>query len=282
LKVLVTGARGMLARALLRELDSRGHEAVGFDRDALDVTSVDAVSTAIEGARPDAVVQCAAYTKVDDAETHEALAVAVNAEATANVARACRTVGARLLYPSTDYVFDGSGVAPYPPDAPVAPINAYGRSKLAGEAAARESDDVLIVRTSWLYGPGGRNFVDTILARARAGAPLRVVNDQRGAPTATPDLARMMVLLLERNAPAGVYHATNAGETTWYGLACAALEVAGIAAQIEPCGSGEFVTAARRPMYSVLDCSGTYEVTGPAPHWREALEGVLIEGQTNA
>jgi dTDP-4-dehydrorhamnose reductase len=272
----------MLARALLHELVSRGHEAVGLSRDALDVTSVDAVSAAIERARPDAVVQCAAYTKVDHAESHEALAFAVNAEATANVAHACRTLGARLLYPSTDYVFDGSAVVPYPPDAPVAPINAYGRSKLAGEVAAREAGDALIVRTSWLYGPGGRNFVDTILARARAGAPLRVVNDQRGAPTATPDLARMMVLLLERDAPAGTYHATNAGETTWHGLACAALEIAGVEAQIEPCGSGEFITAARRPIYSVLDCAGTYDVTGPAPHWREALERVLTQGITNA
>jgi dTDP-4-dehydrorhamnose reductase len=282
LKVLVMGARGMLARALLRELVSRGHAAVGLARGALDVTSMAAVSAAIERARPDAVVQCAAYTKVDDAESHEALAFAVNAEGTANVARACRTLGARLVYPSTDYVFDGSAVAPYPPAAPVAPINAYGRSKLAGELAAREAGDALIVRTSWLYGPGGRNFVETVLARARAGSPLLVVNDQRGAPTATPDLARMMVRLLERDAPAGIYHATNAGETTWYGLACAALEIAGVAAQIAPCGSGEFVTAARRPMYSVLDCSGTYEVTGPAPHWREALEGVLTQGRTNA
>jgi dTDP-4-dehydrorhamnose reductase len=282
MKVLVTGAGGMLARALLHELVSRGHEAVGLRRQDLDVTSADAVSAAIEGARPDAVVQCAAYTKVDDAESHEAPAFAVNADATANVARACRSVGARLVYPSTDYVFDGSAVVPYTPDTPVAPINAYGRSKLAGEVAAREAGDALIVRTSWLYGPGGRNFVDTILTRARAGAPLRVVNDQRGAPTATPDLARMLVLLLERDAPAGVYHATNAGETTWYGLACAALEIAGVTAQIEPCGSGEFVTAARRPMYSVLDCSGTYDVTGPAPHWREGLDGVLTQGMTNA
>jgi dTDP-4-dehydrorhamnose reductase len=282
MKVLVTGAGGMLARALLHELVSRGHEAAGFHRYELDVTSADAVSAAIEGLRPDAVVQCAAYTKVDDAESHEALAFAVNADATANVARACRSVGARLVYPSTDYVFNGSAAAPYTPDTPVSPINVYGRSKLAGEVAARGAGDALVVRTSWLYGPGGRNFVDTIVARARAGAPLRVVNDQRGAPTATPDIARMMVLLLERDAPAGIYHATNAGETTWYGLACAALDLAGVDAQIEPCRSAEFVTAARRPMYSVLDCSGTYEMTGPAPHWREALAAVLKEGLNNA
>jgi dTDP-4-dehydrorhamnose reductase len=151
--------------------------------------------------------------------------------------------------------------------------------------AALAAGDGLVVRTSWLYGPGGRNFVRTILSRAResrsrsrAGAPLRVVDDQVGAPTATPDLAAVLVRLLEAAAPAGVYHATNTGQTTWYGLACAALELAGLDADIEPCTSADFPQAAARPVYSVLDCTATWAMTGPAPHWRDGLARVLAAG----
>lgn len=274
MKVLVTGAGGMLAHAVVPELRSRGHEVVALDRAALDVTDAVQVQARVRAERPAAVIQCAAYTRVDDAEREEDRAHEVNARAAGIVASACREVGARFVYPSTDYVFDGTATSPYPPDAPTAPINAYGRSKLAGELASRAAD-ALVVRTSWLYGPGGRNFVATILERAAAGKPVRVVQDQRGSPTSTRDLAAMLVALLERGAPAGVYHATNGGETTWYDLALAASAIAGIAALMEPCTSAEFVTAARRPAYSVLDCSGTYAITGSAAHWRDALQAHL-------
>jgi dTDP-4-dehydrorhamnose reductase len=277
-RILVTGAGGMLARALLSEFRVRGHDVLPFARADLDVTDAEAVRAAVRRSRPDAVVQCAAYTRVDDAERDETAALRVNAEATAFLAQACAEAGARLVYPSTDYVFDGTATEPYRPDASASPINAYGRSKLAGEHAALESAAALVVRTSWLYGPGGRNFVDAILARAQEGAPLRVVDDQRGAPTATPDLAAMIAALLERAVPAGIYHATNRGETTWYGLACTALELAGLKAEIAPCPSSEFPRPGERPAYSVLDCSATYAITGAAPEWREGLARVLAAG----
>jgi dTDP-4-dehydrorhamnose reductase len=264
----------MLAHAVVAGLAARGHEVIAYDRADLDVTDAGAARRAIGDSRPDAVVQCAAYTRVDDAETEEHRAHEVNALAAANVAAACREAGARLVYPSTDYVFDGTASTPYSPDAPTAPLNAYGRSKLAGEAACRGADS-LVVRTSWLYGAGGRSFPRMILRRARAGERLRVVDDQRGAPTFTRDLATVIVQLLEQRAPAGTYHATNAGHTTWFGFASAILDRAGVAAVIEPCSSADFPARARRPAWSVLDCSATYALVGELPCWRQALAAAL-------
>lgn len=276
--VLVTGAGGMLARALRAALAARGHGVVALERARLDVTDRSAVARALDSAGPDAVVQCAAYTRVDDAEREEARAFAVNAEGAANVAAACGRAGIRFVYPSTDYVFDGEATAPYPPEAPIAPINAYGRSKAAGEAAAREAPDHLIVRTSWLYGAGGRHFVAAILERARTGGPLRVVDDQRGSPTWTRDLADALVRLLEKRVPAGVYHVTNAGETTWYGFAREILRRSGLERSVEPVRTEDVPRPARRPRYSVLDCSASEEWIGPLRDWRDALAAALREG----
>jgi dTDP-4-dehydrorhamnose reductase len=228
--------------------------------------------------QPDAVIHCAAHTRVDDAESDEASAFAVNADGTLNVAAACAAIGARLLYPGTDYIFDGRASQPYTTSSPAAPLNAYGRSKLAGEEAAREAGDYLIVRTSWLYGAGGRNFVSTILTRARAGEELSIVNDQRGAPTWTRHLAVVFAQLLEYDAPAGVYHATNRGDTTWYDLACSALRAAGIEGAVRPVRSEHMPRPAARPRYSVLDCSATEALVGPIPHWRDALHAAIAEG----
>lgn len=278
MRILVTGAHGMLARTLVRELEHRGHEVVGMGRDALDVTDAAAVERVVREWVPEAVIQCAAYTRVDDAEAEEATAHAVNADGTRNVARACRDVGARLVYPSTDYVFDGQATTPYRPDHPTAPLNAYGRSKLAGEEAAREAGDWIIARTSWLYGAGGRNFVSTILRRALDGAQLRVVDDQRGTPTWTGTLAATLAALLEAEVPPGVYHTTSRGETTWYDFACEALRLAGIDADVVPVPTDAFPTPARRPRYSVLDCSSTEAAVGPLPDWRDALGAALAEG----
>jgi dTDP-4-dehydrorhamnose reductase len=271
MRILITGAAGMLAQAARAELEARGHQVDALDRAALDITDAVAVERVVSEFRPDAVLQGAAYTRVDDAERDEPAAHLVNATATAHLARACRAVGARLIYPSTDYVFDGRATSPYTPDAPTAPLGAYGRSKLAGEIAARGAGEWLVVRTSWLYGAGGKNFVDTILERARQGGALRVVADQRGAPTWTGDLARVIATLLERQAPSGVYHATNRGETTWYGLAVEAVRLAGVDAAIAPVATTEFPRPAPRPAYSVLDCAATEAIVGEIPGWREGL-----------
>ncbi len=278
MRVLITGAGGMLARALEAEGLAAGHDVVALPRAQLDVTDADAVARAVALARPAAVLHCAAYTHVDDAERNAAEALVVNATGALNVARACAAHGARFLYPGTDYVFDGRAQRPYSPDSPTAPAGAYARSKLAGEAATAAAGDYLIVRTAWLYGAGGRNFVSTILERARAGAQLRVVDDQRGSPTWTGDLARILLRLLERDAPAGTYHATNSGEATWCELARAATEIAGIDAHITPVTTAEVPRPAPRPAYSVLDCSGTAAIVGAIPHWRDALERALAAG----
>jgi dTDP-4-dehydrorhamnose reductase len=265
----------MLARAVLETGMRAGHEMIALDRSALDVTDRDACVRVLGAMSPDALMHCAAYTRVDDAEDEPRAAQEINAEATRNIMYATSAARSFLIYPSTDYVFDGSASAPYKPTDPTAPLGAYGASKLEGEAAAREAARHAVMRTSWLYGAGGRNFVSTMLARGRAGSPLRVVNDQRGAPTWTSDLATMMVRMVERDAPNGVYHATNAGETTWFDFARAIFEDAGITADIAPVSSNEFKTKARRPSYSVLDCSTTYAITGDAPHWRDALKRAL-------
>jgi dTDP-4-dehydrorhamnose reductase len=183
------------------------------------------------------------------------------------------------VYPSTDYVFSGAQQRPYQPDDATGPLNAYGRSKLAGEhAVSGLAERHLIVRTSWLYGAGGRNFVSTILQRARAGEPLQVVNDQHGSPTWTRDLAGVVFRLLEAGAPAGIYHACNSGSTTWYGLACAALHVADINTSVKPVATSEFPRRAARPSYSVLDCSETAALVGPLRPWRDALAAAIAEG----
>lgn len=273
--ILVTGAGGLLAHAVRHEFERRGHDVTALDRAALDVTDEAKVRDAVFDLRPDVVLHCAAYTRVDDAEREEDRAFLVNATAAGHVARACRDAGARFVYPSTDYVFDGTSATPYTPTDPTNPIGAYGRSKLAGEAAAREAGDYLIARTSWLYGAGGPNFVATMIERAREGQPLRVVDDQRGSPTWTGTLARALADLLEARAPSGVYHIANRGETTWYGLARDALRLAGIDAKLMPVPSDEFPRPAPRPAYSVLDVAATEAVIGEIAGWREALAEFL-------
>lgn len=268
---LITGGRGMLGQAVVRGLIERNIEHVALDRDALDVTDAAAVRAALLHHRPSLLVHCAAWTRVDDAEQHEAQAFAVNATGAANVAAACREVGARMVYPSSDYVFDGRARTPYPPDAPTHPLNAYGRSKLAGEAATAQAGDYLIVRTSWLYGARGPNFVRTVAAAVAAGRPMRVVDDQQGAPCWTHDVAHMLLALADA-APAGTYHATNAGSTTWYQLARKIAALLDVAAPITACTTAEFPAPARRPAYSVLDCSASAAWTGAARPWQEALE----------
>ncbi|MEX2284157.1 MAG: dTDP-4-dehydrorhamnose reductase [Gemmatimonadota bacterium] len=278
MKLLVTGAAGMLGHALTTAASWRGHDVHAASRSVLDVTDAGAARRLLDRVRPAAVLHCAAFTQVDAAEAQPDRAFAINAEGAATMARACAVVDARFVYPSTDYVFDGQATRPYRPSDRTAPINVYGHSKLAGEEAARSAPLHLIVRTSWLYGACGRKFVSTMLKGARAGGSLRVVGDQLGSPTWTRDLANTLISLLERDTPSGVYHASNQGKATWYDLACATFEFAGIDATVERVGSAEFPRPAKRPAFSVLDCTTTEAIVGPLRPWRDALQEALAYG----
>jgi dTDP-4-dehydrorhamnose reductase len=282
---LVTGAAGMLGRDLVDVLTARGAPVTALARADLDVTDAAAVKAAVAG--HDVVVHAAAWTDVDGAEAHERDATAVNGGGTRLVAAACADTGARLLHVSTDYVFPGSATAPYPEDAPTDPVNAYGRSKLAGERAVAELLPAAgyVVRTAWLYGAHGRNFVTTMLRLAGERDTLDVVDDQRGQPTWSGALAARLVDLgtaaVADRAPAGVYHGTASGETTWCGLARAIFAGAGLdPARVRPTTSEAFVRPARRPAYSVLG-HARWAAAGlpPMAHWQamltEALPGLL-------
>jgi len=268
----VTGASGMLARALVPLLRNRGHELIALSRQELDVTDPDAVDRRLIALAPDVVVQSAAYTDVDGAESDEKQTLLVNATATGFVARCCQKIGARLVYPSTDYVFDGTGGVPYRTDHAHAPINAYGRSKSAGEHVASREANALIVRTSWLYGAGGPNFVDTILRLAREREHLDIVCDQIGRPTWTADLAAVMAILIEREE-IGTFHATGGGDpTSWHGFAVEAVRIVGRGCRLEPVDSRAVPRSATRPAYSVLDLARTESVVGfGMPDWKESL-----------
>jgi dTDP-4-dehydrorhamnose reductase len=250
---LVTGAGGMLGRDLVDVLGGGGH-VTALRRSDLDIRDAAAVGAAVAEHR--IVVNAAAWTDVDGAETDEAAATEINGAAVEVVAKACAAAGAALLHVSTDYVFAGDATAPYPEDAATAPVNAYGRSKLAGERAVLAHGGY-VVRTSWLYGEHGRNFVSTMLSLARQRDEVSVVDDQRGQPTWSRALAERLRALGELaaagSAPAGIYHGTASGETTWYGFARAVFAGAGLDPdRVRPTTSDRFVRPARRPAYSVL------------------------------
>lgn len=282
MKVLVTGAGGMLARAVVSALGAGSHEVVALARADLDVTDPAAVRSALLRARPAAVVQCAAYTRVDDAEHQEALARAVNAEATASIALVCQELDALLVYPSTDYVFPGDADRPYRPGDATGPLNAYGRSKLAGEAAAALAPRSLVVRTGWLYGAGGTNFVDTMLRLARERPELRVVDDQTGRPTWTRNLAAVVVELIERGTT-GILHCSDGGAPgSWYDVARTAIGAAGLETPVAPVGSAEFPRPAPRPRYSVLEVGATEALLGRTmPEWRASVVEYVRETRTD-
>jgi dTDP-4-dehydrorhamnose reductase len=275
-KVVVAGAAGMLGRALVTTLRAADHEVLAPSRDRLDIRSLDACRRLVT-ADADAVVNAAAWTDVDGAETAEAEAFAVNATGAANLAVATRKAGARLVHISTDYVFDGTATTPYPEDAPLNPLGAYGRTKAAGEWAVRsEHPSPLVVRTAWLYGPGAKNFVATMAGLAEGRDTVDVVDDQRGQPTTTADVAAYVLTLLERNAPARTYHATSQGETTWFGLARAVFEELGHdPGRARPTTTDAFPRPAPRPAYSVLGHDHGDAVGAAMPSWREALSATL-------
>lgn len=274
MRALVTGAGGSLGRELVAVLRTspRYTEVVALARADLDVTDAAAVTAAVGDAAPDVVLNAAAWTAVDAAETDEAAAAAVNARAPALLADACARHGSVLVHVSTDYVFSGDATAPYDVDAPVAPRTAYGRTKSAGEDAVRRRlPSARIVRTAWLYGAGGPSFVRTLGRRALAGEPARVVDDQTGSPTWTRPLAER--LALAPTAPPGTYHLAGAGSTTWFGLARAVYdEVGADPALVTPCATADVPRPAPRPAYSALSDRAWREAGMPGlPGWREAL-----------
>jgi dTDP-4-dehydrorhamnose reductase len=276
-RILITGGGGMLAKALALALAKRGVAPVLLDRAALDVSRADDVRRAFDQYRPTVVLNCAAHTKVDLCEEQEDLASAINGAGAEHLARSAKGHGASLVHYSTDFVFDGSATRPYRPDDPVNPLSAYGRSKLLGEQAIQRVDPPgwLIVRTAWLYGPGGPCFPQTMINAARAGKPLKVVADQIGSPTFTHDLAEGTLDLLDRDA-VGVWHLTNAGATSWHGFTAAILQEFGLTTELGTTTSAEWKrlrpASATRPAYSVLDGEPFARLVGrPMRPWREAL-----------
>lgn len=283
MKVLVTGSKGQLGYDVIKELCFRGHEALGFDLPELDITDEVAVQAVFDRVKPDAVIHCAAWTAVDAAEESGNIAkvFAVNEGGTRNLAAACKRTGAKLLYLSTDYVFDGQGSAPWGADeSRFAPLNEYGKSKLAGENAVRELlQTYFIVRIAWVFGKNGNNFVKTMLRLSETHDTLRVVCDQVGTPTYTPDLARLLVDMIETDKY-GVYHATNEGGfISWYDFASAIMQEAGKHTKVIPVTTAEYgLSKAARPFNSRLDKSKLKE-NGfePLPDWRDALKRYLKE-----
>lgn len=269
----MTGAGGMLGQALMAALDAAGHQALGLTREDADVRTPGALRESLRTFRPEWIFHLAAFTKVDDCETHADEAHLVNVLGSRNVAQAAAEAEIPLLAVSTDYVFDGTARTPYREYDTPAPRSVYGASKLAGERAVRELHPRhVIVRTAWLYGKGGPNFVDTIRRRAVAGETLRVVDDQRGSPTSTADLAPALLRLAEAGQ-FGTYHCTNSGTCTWHDLASAVVEREGSSVTVERIDTATLGRPAPRPAYSVLGNLLYEEVTGHRmPHWLDALD----------
>ena len=278
LRWLVTGAGGMVGHDVCAALELRGETVLPLTKSDLDITDAAAVRDAVRRARPDIIVNCAAYTKVDDAEANEHLATAINGSAVEFLADAANDSGALLVQISTDFVFDGAKRTPYEVNDALAPLSAYGRSKLVGEQAASMAGKHLILRTAWLFGVHGPNFVEAIRNQARKGTnPLRVVNDQRGRPTYTPHLATAIVRLAQRahsdeNAR-GIFHYADDPECTWFDFARA---IVGDQATVTPVSSNAFPRPAKRPAYSVLSTERYERITGVKPEsWEEGLREYL-------
>lgn len=279
---LVTGAAGMLGRELCLLLRHQGVPVTALARGELDITDRRAVAGRISAHQPAVVVNCAAWTAVDAAEDHEAHALAVNGQAVAGLVSACQRHGARLVQVSTDYVFGGREQSCYQEDDVPAPVNAYGRTKLAGERAALAVPGGYVVRTAWLYGAYGPNFVATMMTRARAGVGAEVVDDQRGQPTWALDVAGQILALIRAAAAPGVYHATSSGATSWYGLARAVFRLAGADPRlVRPVATGARPPLTRRPRCSVLGHEA-WARAGIAPigGWDDRLAQALADGLT--
>lgn len=277
MRILVTGANGILGRAL-RERLAGADTLYLWGREEADVADESAVRAAARRLDFDTVIHAAAYTNVDGAQSEPDLAMAVNRDGTRHVAALARERGAVFVYVSSDYVFDGTKGTPYVEEDPPRPLSVYGASKLAGEGAALDSGaPCLVVRTSWLFGPGGKNFVDTIAAKALRGEPLQVVDDQRGSPTYARDLAHGIEILLRRGA-LGIVHVTNTGETTWHGLAVEIARTLGSPVSVAPVSTARLARPAPRPAASVLSGARYTALAGaPLPSWEDAVHRHLAD-----
>jgi dTDP-4-dehydrorhamnose reductase len=282
MKVLVLGSLGQLGRALFATAPASA-TLVGLDYQDIDIAEAAQVTAAIATHTPELVINCAAYTAVDKAESEPDLARRINADAAGVVARAAAVAGARCIHISTDFIFDGTAHRPYAPDTVPSPLSIYGATKADGEAAVRTAmPDALIVRTAWVYTAGGGNFVETMLRLMAGTGPVRVIADQVGTPTHAISLART-ILALNAAGATGTYHATDAGVASWYDFAVAirdealAIGLLDKAVEIIPIRTEDYPTPAARPSYSVLDKSATWAITGVANHWRHELSSMLAE-----
>jgi len=276
MKVLVTGVKGQLGHDVVNELEKRGIQPIGVDIEEMDITDFASVDKVLTDCKPDAVIHCAAYTAVDAAEDAAEICRKVNVDGTDNIAKVCKKLGSKMMYISTDYVFDGQGERPWEPDDPKGPQSVYGQTKYEGELAVMNSvEKYFIVRTAWVFGVNGKNFVKTMLRLAETHDTLTVVNDQFGSPTFTYDLAKLLVDMIVTEKY-GVYHATNEGFISWYEFACAIFKEAGKNITVKPVSTAEYGAKAFRPYNSRMSKEKLVE-NGfeKLPTWQDALKRYL-------
>ena len=279
MRVLVTGVKGQLGYDVMNELAGRGHEGIGVDIQEMDITDAASVEKVITEAAPDAVIHCAAYTAVDAAEDNVDLCRLVNAGGTENIARVCKALNCKMMYISTDYVFNGQGTRPWEPDDKREPLNVYGQTKYEGELAVETLEKFFLVRIAWVFGVNGKNFIKTMLNLGKTRDHLTVVADQVGSPTYTYDLARLLVDMIETDKY-GRYHATNEGLCSWYEFACEIFKQAGMNVTVSPVTSDQYPAKAKRPMNSRMDKSKLDEMGFKRlPSWQDALGRYLKEIQ---
>ncbi|MDY3773535.1 MAG: dTDP-4-dehydrorhamnose reductase [Eubacterium sp.] len=279
MKVLVTGVKGQLGYDVVRELQSRGHEAIGVDIEEMDITDETAVSRLMEETAPEAVIHCSAFTAVDRAEEEQELCYKVNVEGTENIAKMCQKLGCKMLYLSTDYIFSGEGQRPWEPEDTPSPLNAYGQSKYQGEVALRQYvDKYFIVRISWVFGINGNNFIKTMLRLGKENGAVKVVDDQIGSPTYTFDLAKLLVDMIETEQY-GAYHATNEGICSWYEFAKEIFQEANMKeVTVTPVSSEEFPVKAKRPKNSRMSKEKLVQNGfSLLPSWQDAVKRYIEE-----
>lgn len=278
MKVLVTGVKGQLGYDVVNELNKRGHIAIGTDIEEMDITDANSVDSVVKESAPDAVIHCAAYTAVDAAEDNVELCRKINVEGTQNIANVCKELDIKMIYISTDYVFDGEGERPWEADDERTPLNVYGQTKYEGELAVQNTlDKYFIVRIAWVFGVNGKNFIKTMLNLGKTRDSLTVVNDQFGSPTYTFDLARLLVDMVETEKY-GIYHATNEGICTWYEFACEIFRQAGINVKVSPVSASEYPAKAKRPSNSRMSKEKlTENGFEKLPTWQDALSRYLKE-----